>query len=502
MAYKIRYALLIFISALFFSSIVSAEEVKRADLAGSWYPSSRNELELLISGYFKMADPEPIDGDPIAIISPHAGYRFSGPVAAYGFKAVQGKKNIKTVILIGFSHRKSFNGISVYDRGSFETPFGAVKVDEALAKDIISRDSRMRFYPELFKEENSIETEIPFIQFTFRDALIVPIAFGGQSFDDADALAKVLSAILKGRDDCIIVASTDLSHYHSYEEANSIDMHLVNLLKTLKAGELYDETRLGLSEMCGVMPVTAVLLTAKELGYDSIKVLKYANSGDTSGEKNKVVGYLSAVIYKKSSVPGLEGPGKENGVVPMLSNEQRKRLLQIARESISSYVKDGRRKEFSETDPVLKEEFGAFVTLHERGELRGCIGNMIGEGPLYRTVADMAIEAAVGDPRFEKLSAGEVDNIDIEISVLSPLKRVKGAEDIKIPGDGVLVRKGYSSGVYLPQVADETGWSKEEFLTSLCAHKAGLQPDAWKDPATEMYKFTAEVFGEKEASKR
>ena len=185
----------------------------------------------------------------------------------------------------------------------------------------------------------------------------------------------------------------------------------------------------------------------------------------------------------------------------MLNETQRKRLLQIARESVTSYVRDGKRKKFTETDPLLNEDMGAFVTLHEAGELRGCIGNMMATGPLYQTVANMAIEAATGDPRFHTLSPGEIDKIEIEISVLTPLKRVSSHEEIKIPGQGVLVRRGFESGVYLPQVATETGWSKEEFLTSLCGQKAGMDPNAWKDPRTELYTFTAEVFGE-EGGKR
>jgi hypothetical protein len=297
----------------------------------------------------------------------------------------------------------------------------------------------------------------------------------------------------------LVVASTDLSHYHPYQDANSIDKHCIDTLSRLKAKEFYDEARMGACELCGLMPVTTALLVAERLGYDKIKTLKYANSGDITGDKVKVVGYLSAVVYKDEiasspSAPRNDVAQKVNSY--MLNDIQRKRLLQIARESIVSYVKGGKRKTFTEMDPLLNQPMGAFVTLHEAGELRGCIGNMVGQGQLYQTIANMAIEAATGDPRFQKLSPGEIDKINIEISVLSPLQNVKNADDIKIPGHGVIVKSGFNSGVYLPQVATETGWSKEEFLTSLCAQKAGLRPDAWKDPATELYTFTAEVFGE------
>ncbi|MDD5495637.1 MAG: AmmeMemoRadiSam system protein B, partial [Candidatus Omnitrophica bacterium] len=474
---------------------------KKADLAGTWYPGSKRALSSSLEKYLKEADPKKIDGRIFAILSPHAGYEFSAPVAAYGFKAAQ-NQDVKTVILIGFSHRQYFDGISVYNQGAFSTPLGDIRVDEKLADDIISRNPRISYNPALFKDENSVEMQIPFIQYVFKDAKIVPIAFGNQSYGDAVILADALAAALKDREDYLIVASTDMSHFHRYEEANEIDRRAIKLLEEVKAKELYDEAQLGICELCGIMPITATLLAAEKMGYDKVEILKYANSGDTypMGGRSRVVGYLSAAIYKdgfQSSAVSFQQKEERKKESDMLNDTQKKRLLLIARESITSFVKDGKRMQFTEKDPILNEPMGAFVTLHENGELRGCIGNMIGKGPLYQTVASMAIEAATGDPRFSRLTPQEIDKIDIEISVLSPLKKVSNYTEVKIPGHGVLVRRGFMSGVYLPQVADETGWNRDEFLTSLCGHKAGLAPDAWKDPATEIYVFSAEVFGEK-----
>jgi len=185
----------------------------------------------------------------------------------------------------------------------------------------------------------------------------------------------------------------------------------------------------------------------------------------------------------------------------MLNNQQRNKLLQIARASINTYLQTGKKMEISETDPILKQEMGIFVTLNKHEELRGCIGNLTASQPLYLAVRDMAVEAAVDDPRFSALTLAELKDVDIEISVLSPLKRVDSADKIELGKHGVLVRKGYQSGVFLPQVATETGWSKEEFLNNLCVHKAGLAQDAWKDKQTELYIFNAEVFSEKEIKK-
>jgi AmmeMemoRadiSam system protein A len=172
--------------------------------------------------------------------------------------------------------------------------------------------------------------------------------------------------------------------------------------------------------------------------------------------------------------------------------------LEIARKSIEVYLKTGRRLELSESDPLLLKEMGAFVTLNKDKELRGCIGNLIGKNPLYLTVRDMAVEAAQSDPRFPPLRLEELKDIDIEISVLSPMRKIDNPDKIRLGIDGVLVRKGFKSGVFLPQVATETGWKRDEFLSNLCSHKAGLAPDAWKDKETEILTFTAEVFSEKE----
>lgn len=498
--------LILILSVLLLASPVCASDIKDADLAGSWYPASKEALTLQLQGYLDKAVPPKVDGTVYAVIAPHAGYQFSGPVAAYSYKAAA-LRPVKTVVLIGFSHRKSFDGISVYDRGSFRTPLGEIAVDAKLASEITAANPRIRYYPAAFDEENSVEMQIPFIQLVFKGATIVPIAFGGQSYGDAVILADALAAALKPRGDYLIVASTDLSHYHGYDEANAIDARLAALLRTMKARDIYDSAITGSCEMCGLMPVTATVLAAQKLGFGNVSILKYANSGDTYGDKSKVVGYLSAVFYRPADpvtnevAGGTQEKTKAGGEKMLLNQAQRARLLAIARESITGFVKSGKRIDVSEKDPVLNEPMGAFVTLHEKGELRGCIGNMTGQGPLYKTVAAMAIEAATGDPRFMTLSPEEIDTIDIEISVLSPMRKVKSADEITIPGHGVLVRRGFRSGVYLPQVATETGWTKEEFLTSLCGQKAGLSPDAWRDPSTDMYVFTAEVFGEKEGGR-
>ena len=172
--------------------------------------------------------------------------------------------------------------------------------------------------------------------------------------------------------------------------------------------------------------------------------------------------------------------------------------MTIARLTVETFVRTGRAAAVNESDPRLQAEEGAFVTLHAGGQLRGCIGSIIGQGPLYRTVREMSIAAASQDPRFPPVTAGELKEIDIEISVLSRPRVVKSADEIELGRHGVIVARGNDKrGVFLPQVATETGWTKERFLSELCSQKAGLPPDCWQQPGTQLSVFTAEVFGEK-----
>jgi AmmeMemoRadiSam system protein A len=180
-----------------------------------------------------------------------------------------------------------------------------------------------------------------------------------------------------------------------------------------------------------------------------------------------------------------------------LTAEDKSVLLKLARDAIVKFVTEGKRIGLPPAEGIFGEMRGAFVTIHKRGMLRGCIGNMVGIRPLAETIREMAIAAATGDPRFNRLSEREIPDIDIEISVLSTLKRISDLSEIVVGEHGILMKRGYSQGVLLPQVATEFGWNREEFLENTC-YKAGLPGDAWRDPETDIEIFSADVFGEKE----
>ncbi len=470
---------------------LSAQDIQDAELAGSWYPDSPGILKKKIENYLDEANPDNLGGELLAIISPHAGIDYCGKVSAWGFKAASFEP-IDLVVVVGFSHRMDYDGTAVFAKEGFKTPLGVLYTDKGLLAKV-TRGSKIFADAEPFKGENSIELLLPFIQTALGNPKVLLLAMGRQSFQNAQILGDALYEILKGQKNFLLIASTDLSHYLSQQEAEAIDADTAGLITKLKPEELFSAS-LGQNRMCGAGAVVAVEIAVEKLGADKAVILKQATSFDTGGDKTRVVGYLSAAFLKENSA---ERKIKESKTMETsLNPRQRKELLKLARNTIELYLKKGEIFEPEIQDPALKQIQGVFVTLRKGGELRGCIGNIIGSAPLYFGVRDMAIASSTEDPRFPAVTEDELSDIEIEISVLTPLKKITNPDEIILGTHGVLVKQGFRSGVYLPQVATETGWSKEEFMNSLCAHKAGIAEDAWKKGKCEIYIFSAEVFGE------
>ena len=479
---------IIFVCVAFFAFMVPVglgQDIKQPNVAGAFYPDNPQELSRMIDSFLDAANPQEPKGEIFALISPHAGYGFSGQIAAYGYKLIKDKP-YKTIIIIGPSHNYGFSGVSIYPEGIFRTPLGDLEVDKEFTQQLLNKDEEIFFQPRAFEKEHSVEVQLPFLQKVLSKPKIVPVVMGDCTLSTCQKLAELLKAAIGNRRDILVVASTDMYHGYDYEESEAVDNLTLSYLKNMDAERLYYGLREGKLQLCGGFGVVSAIILARELGHNKLNVLKHTNSAIVTAKLVKgvwTVGYASCVIDQEAM---------------MLNKSQRIRLLGIARKSIETYLSTGKKLEVIEKDPALLKETGAFVTLNEHGQLRGCIGNLVGREPLYLTVRDMAVEAAVGDPRFTQVDLSELKTIEIEISVLSPLQRIDSAEKIKLGTHGVLVKKGFNSGVFLPQVATETGWSKEEFLSNLCSHKAGLSPDAWKDKSTEIYIFSAEVFSEKE----
>jgi hypothetical protein len=472
----------------FFTLNCFASSVKLAEFGGQFYPSSKEELAQMIDKFLDKAEIASTgSGPPLILIAPHAGYGFSGQTAAFGYKLIKDKK-YKTVVILGTSHHKSFNGAVLYGGGAFATSLGQVNVDEDFIKKLSTQEQEVFVDTAAFNKEHSVEVQLPFLQKVLTDFKIVPVVVGDCSLETCQKLALLLKEAIGQRKDILIVVSTDLYHGYDLKEADRIDETTLSFLKKMDYQGLYYALREGSAQACGGFAMVIALSLAKSYGLSGLKVLNHTNSGLVTADLvdgHWTVGYASCAVF-----------GQEGEV--MLNLQQKAKLLKIARQAIMTYLQTGKKPMVLEFDPVLNQKSGAFVTLNQRQELRGCIGNLTGSGPLYLTVADMAIEAAVGDVRFNALSLAELKDVEIEISVLSALQKVDSAESIELGKHGVLVRKGYQSGVFLPQVATETGWSKGEFLDNLCVHKAGLPANAWRGKGTELYIFTADVFSEKE----
>ncbi len=478
--------ILIFLSMM--ARPVFAQNIKSPNVSGQFYDADPQKLSNALKTYLSSADVIPIEEDVQIIIAPHAGYVYSGPVAGYSFKAVSQKK-FKTIIILAPSHFYGFDGASVWGKGGFQTPLGTVSVDEEFTQRLIAFDPKFSFDSQAYEKEHSLEVQIPFLQNTFSDFKIVPVILGQMSFENCQKLAKAIDTLIGDRKDVLVVVSTDMSHYHDEKTARAMDLASLESIKKLDAQSFYKECRLGVKEMCGFVPVTTALLLAKSCGLTA-QILKYAHSGDVTGDNERVVGYGSVIFYKGANE-------KESNAVN-LNEEQKKKLLQFARQTIEQYVEKNNILEVKIDDSRLAFSEGAFVTIHKNGQLRGCIGHIVSDEPLQKTVRDMAIAACSQDRRFEPVSVDELNSIDLEISVLSRPFRIKDVSEIVLGVHGVIISKANAHGVFLPQVATETKWSKERFLSELCTQKAGLPANCYKDPATRIEIFTAQVFGEKD----
>ncbi|RKY64397.1 MAG: hypothetical protein DRQ02_11505 [Candidatus Latescibacterota bacterium] len=474
---------------------MEAETLRRAANAGMFYPADPKALSQMIDTYLENARQAGVSGEIIALSCPHAGYEYSGQIAANAYNQIAGK-DYPTVAVIAPSHLEYFPEISVYDGDGFQTPLGPVYVDKDLASQLVARhrsivfSTRGHWIAGSARQEHSLEVQLPFLQRVLKDFRIIPIVMGDQGYPSCQVLGEALAEVLSGQR-ALIVASSDLSHFHSYDQAVRLDKAAVERVEKFDSRGLSEDIDRGICEACGGGPIAAAMIAAKALGANRAKVLVYANSGDVTGDLSSVVGYMAAMFYKQTG----EKKQQKVGVNLGLSQEDRQQLLRLARRAIEYSLEGAEPPEFRPRSQALNEKRGAFVTLTKLGRLRGCIGYVEAHRPLFQTVKEAAISAALHDPRFPPVSKEEMKDVRIEISVLTPPRRTKEIDEIKIGRDGIILKRGYNQGLLLPQVATEYGWDLLTFLEHTC-YKAGLPKDAWQDRETEIWTFSAEVFGE------
>jgi hypothetical protein len=492
-------ALLVLVILLIHPKIVSrgaAPKVRPPAVAGSFYPGDPKELGGMVDDFLAHAAPAPVQ-DLVAVIAPHAGYIYSGPVAAWSYALLKDRK-VDRVVIIAPSHYEAFDFSSVYDGDAYSTPLGQVPVDRQFASKLAGMDPSIKLSgvghtPTADHPEHSLEVELPFLQRAMGDVRIVPIIMGEQSYGNCRALGLALAKLIQGTK-TLIVASSDLSHYHTYDQAVAKDHKTLTAIAEWDYLSMSRNFELGVWEACGGGPIIATMIAAEKLGATEARVLKYANSGDTAGDKSRVVGYGAVALIKAAP----DSTTLEKAF--SLSQSEKDELMGIARKSVETAVRD--RQTYEPPAPqsdALVHERGAFVTLNKHGDLRGCIGYVAPIKPLYLTVRDVAKAAALNDPRFPAVSTRELAHLEYEISVLSPMRRVMDVQEIQVGVHGLLIREGNIEGLLLPQVPVEQHWDRATFLQQVC-YKAGLPPNEWRDPAADLFRFTALVFGEKKTT--
>jgi AmmeMemoRadiSam system protein B/AmmeMemoRadiSam system protein A len=448
-------------------------EVKEPAVAGSFYPGDKKKLQEEVDRDIALGKPDEGEGRLLAIVSPHAGYVFSGPVAGHAYARIKGKK-IRTVILLGPSHYADLKGAAIYPGSGMKTPLGTVKVDEALARSLASDKDGVKLSSEPFVREHSLEVQLPFLQRSLDDFSVVPILIGRTTQDSYRHLSDRLAAHLKKDEAAIIVISTDLSHYHDAKTANVMDRKVLDATERLASGELERLLMSGEGEMCGSGAVLYGMAAARGAGATEAQLYSHADSSAAYGDRSRVVGYGALGFYKRA-----------------LSTSLRKEILALARDTVDSQVNGRPLPQWKGSDPRMRADGAVFVTLKEKnGRLRGCIGSIQAYMPLYRSVIQNGVAAAAKDPRFRPVRPDELPNLDLEVTVLSPMEPISSIKEIEVGKHGIYLDAGGRSSVFLPQVPVEQGWNLDTYLAEL-ALKAGLPADGWKNG--KIYRFTAEI---------
>ena len=465
--------------------------IRPATQANRFYTGDAKELSEEVDSFLALHRGETVYNNVAALIVPHAGYYYSGNVAATAYMSMPKDKPYKRIFLLGPSHHEWLDGASVNTEADYyATPLGHVKVDHETALRLTDSDSVFSYQPKAHDREHCLEVQLPFLQRRFGENVmpsIVPIIISTNDYQKLKRIANVLKPYFT--EENLFVISSDFSHYPSYEDACEVDAKTGKAIETGNVEQfiavLEENSRSGKRNLatsaCGELAIVTLMLMMDRT-YE-VKHLLYQNSGDVDNqEHNRVVGYHAFAI--------LRGASQEF----VLSDEEKKILKEIALTSIKDSLagKPIAQPILNSQYPVLNSKCGAFVSLHKQGRLRGCIGHFGEDVPLHEIVAEMARAAAFEDPRFMPVTKDELEDIDIEISVLTPMRRIQSLDEFELHRHGIYIRRGYRSGTFLPQVADEVNWTKEEFVSHCAQDKAGIGWDGWRD--AELYVYEAIVF--------
>jgi AmmeMemoRadiSam system protein B/AmmeMemoRadiSam system protein A len=458
--------------------------VRPMAVAGQFYPADKDELYDDVANYFKHTTPEQKSNEVQAVIVPHAGYVFSGEVAASAFAYITPNRHYDHVFLLGPTHHVTLDGASVCNAFDYDaTPLGNIKVDRELCNQLIDKNACFTYRESAHTSEHCLEVQLPLLQYLFKEVPpIIPIIIGTERLQTLHEIANALKPYFNSNN--LFVISSDFSHYPSYDDALNVDKRTGDAVMSCRIDKfvqaIAENDSLGISNLatsaCGQCAIAILLMMAEDDSSLHISHKMYRNSGDSPyGGKREVVGYHAFTMTRDTDF--------------RLTEKDKQELLGIARKSIDARMNNEEYSPQLSNDSILCTKCGAFVTLTESGHLRGCIGRFDDSSPLCDVVTDMAQAAAFEDPRFYPVVADELKDIDIEISVLTPLRRIHNIDEFEYGRQGIYIKKGNRSGTFLPQVANEVNWTKEEFLSHCAQDKAGIGWDGWRD--AELFTYEA-----------
>jgi AmmeMemoRadiSam system protein B/AmmeMemoRadiSam system protein A len=550
--YKVALlVVLLFLGGELLAQETAPPEVQEPAVSGFFYPRDPENLKVMVDRLLAAVKEKEVVGRPAALISPHAGYDYSGGVAAYGYKAVQGKGYKRVIVLAPSHYGKKYRGASILKARYYKTPLGQIELDQEVCKQLVEHppyfgtNALFGYYAGAYKNEHSIETQLPFLQTVLGDFKLVPVLLGILMEDDFQKIADALRPFVD--ENTLVVASSDFTHYGDRFGYTPFRANIEENLKKLDLGAIdrilaldfdgfikYREDT-GIT-VCGFYPISVLLkLLPKEA---KGTMLVYDTSGRMVNDFSHSVSYTSIVFTTPEKKTGKadkilrfaqndtcnrydsfnrhpersEGSnsfvhwrdrahillvGENSPSSGELTPEEGKALLSLARAALQGYAKEHNLPEVKDGafSPRLRERCGVFVTLHKNGELRGCIGHILPQAPLWQAVVENAVSSGFRDYRFPPLTEEELKEVNIEVSVLSPLRKINGPGEFQVGREGILIQLGRYSAVFLPQVATEQGWDREETLCQLC-RKAGLPWNAWWHKDMEFYVFTTTVFQE------
>lgn len=484
--------------------VVDAKKVIKSPIAGSWYSANPNTLKQELQSYMDRADiskTNSIKGRLLGLISPHAGYRYSGPTAAYGYKVLSQRK-AKRIIIIAPSHYYGFGGIALTDATHWQTPLGEIPIDiESVKK--LAEINLFSYRSDVWNKEHSLDIQIPFIQMVCPEAKIVPLVAGKMTPEMIREAGKAIRGLWDK--DTVVIASSDFTHYgpnYGYmgppsnpiskgdapSKLKALAESAFEAIKTLDFQEFEKHLDKTEDTICGHVPISVLLSAIPKRALPL--PLKFETSGDVTEDYSNSVSYFSIAFFDQLGLNEFQG-------IESVSPEDQKFLLELARETIRRHLsgKPLPQPDEKKLSEGVKRPSGVFVTLKKHGNLRGCIGSIYPDEPLYKNVIKNAVAASTEDSRFRPMTIEEEPEVEIEISVLTPPKKVDGPEDILVGRDGVILSKAGRRAVFLPQVAPEQNWDLETMLAHLSL-KAGLPSNAWRSQA-EFMVFQAHVFHEK-----